>query len=501
MRQAAAEYIANLAAAALDIPKAVVNVWKSVLDENLSDLDQRVLGSTLAAVPALTSRYYISKGIVDKTARDALLAQFFTMIKGNEQHRKGFSLALGSLEGTLLADRQDDVINNLIACSRVTEGTEKWAESRRDAVKALTNVVTKPEIVLSTEMTHTVYDCFLVCLEDYTLDRRGDVGAWVREAALSGIEQLTIKLLAKSTAAVPAAVVAQFMPCLAQQAVEKIDRTRGLAGRIFHHLLHAKSVDGEPLPGVRSREQLVSIFTEDCDIKWAVESETFPLFVRLLKLSDYSERVLLGLVVSVGGLTERLVKNSSQSLFNELADMNESEINGFCNNLLSLFNAFQKNDRVTVPMLKFLDQVFTSSSLLSVLQDTNSTFPLDLLNICKQEITKCGDPNKLMASAEVFCQLLQAEDPQCLRKCLIQIAIFLCHRFPRLRKYTADKFYEALLTFSDKTIIPDEHLDEVMNLVSETNWIEMGIDELRTIRNKICDMAGVPAPTIAAKKA
>ena len=292
---------------------------------------------------------------------------------------------------------------------RITEGTEKWAEGRRDALKALTSVGTKLDKYISNELIHHIYDCFMISLEDYTVDRRGDVGAWVREAALTGIELFTLKLLSSDSSKIPPSIVGQFMPCLAQQAVEKIDRTRGHAGRIFHTILHAKSSEGNTVPGIRAREQLLEIFPENCDVKWAVESETFPMFVKMLRLKEYSERMLLGLVVSVGGLTERLVKNSSQSLFNELNSMSLEEIKLFCSNILSLFNAFQKNDRVTLPFLKFLDQVFTSSCLDSVLQDPNSGFPLDLLLLCKNELVKCGDPNKLMASSEVFCQLLQVK--------------------------------------------------------------------------------------------
>jgi len=499
MRLASCEFIANCSNAKLDIPHTVVLVWKGVLDESLSDADQRVVAAAVAAVPVFTSQYYIRNGTVEVTARDKLLAQYYSMLKGNENHRKGFALAFGSLDIALFEGRYDEVILNLIQCTKSTQGTEKWAESRRDAVKALTNVGTKLSDYLSTEMLHHIYDCFMISLEDYTLDRRGDVGAWVREAAMTGIEQFTLKLLNTSPQRIPPAIVAQFMPCLAQQAVEKIDRTRGVAGRIFHALLHAKSAEGSCIPGIRDRDTLESVFPADRDVKWAVESESFPLFVKLLRLKNYNERLLLGLVVSVGGLTERLVKNSSQCLFNELGGMNSAGIKQFCTNILGLFHTSQKNDRVTVPMLKFLDLVFTSSSLSAVLQDESSEFPISLLNLVKAEISKCGDPNKLMASSEIFCQLLQAEDSQCLRKCLIQISIFLCHRFPRVRKYTADKFYEALLTFADRPIIPDEHLDDVMSLLGETNWIETKVEDLRTIRNKICDYAGVPVPMMAKK--
>ena len=48
---------------------------------------------------------------------------------------------------------------------------------------------------------------------------------------------------------------------------------------------------------------------------WAVESETFPIFAKLVHLPEYAEPVVLGLVTSVGGVTERLVRQSSLSLF------------------------------------------------------------------------------------------------------------------------------------------------------------------------------------------
>ena len=42
-------------------------------------------------------------------------------------------------------------------------------------------------------------------------------------------------------------------------------------------------------------------------INWSVAQSSFPLTVQLLSLPAYSYHTLLGLVVSVGGLTESLV--------------------------------------------------------------------------------------------------------------------------------------------------------------------------------------------------
>ncbi len=41
-------------------------------------------------------------------------------------------------------------------------------------------------------MAVDVLNCFLSCLDDYTLDRRGDIGAWVREASMQGLTDIIL---------------------------------------------------------------------------------------------------------------------------------------------------------------------------------------------------------------------------------------------------------------------------------------------------------------------
>ncbi len=50
-------------------------------------------------------------------------------------------------------------------------------------------------------------------------------------------------------------------------------------------------------------------------MNWAVPATTFPKFVDLLALPTYTYNVLLGLTVSVGGLTESLVSFSLSVVF------------------------------------------------------------------------------------------------------------------------------------------------------------------------------------------
>ena len=162
-------------------------------------------------------------------------------------------------------------------------------------------------------------DCFAKSLDDYTTDRRGDIGAWVREAAMSGFYDITIHLATSQSNLLPKDTMVEMSTRLAQQASEKIDRTRGLAARLF-----AQIIFNETIPHVPDREKIRQFFPEKLNFKtfqWMAEVDTFPIFAKLLNLDTYRERVLLGFIVSVGGLTERLVKFSSSSLFYELKSM------------------------------------------------------------------------------------------------------------------------------------------------------------------------------------
>ena len=134
----------------------------------------------------------------------------------------------------------------LIERTAISEKKEVWAEGRRDVIKAIIGLI--KTVGVSTKSDHgessiceanivPIYDCFLKAMEDYTHDRRGDVGAWVREAAMSGLSALTTALASVSSALVPQVCINIMMPKIAQQAVEKIDRTRGHAAQIFALIL------------------------------------------------------------------------------------------------------------------------------------------------------------------------------------------------------------------------------------------------------------------------
>jgi hypothetical protein len=65
------------------------------------------------------------------------------------------------------------------------------------------------------------------------------------------------------------------------------------------------------IPNIPHHAELLEIFPAaacEREINWIAESDTFPRFTQLLALKTFTYSVMLGLVVSVGGITETLVR-------------------------------------------------------------------------------------------------------------------------------------------------------------------------------------------------
>lgn len=85
------------------------------------------------------------------------------------------------------------------------------------------------------------------------------------------------------------------------------------------------------------------------------------------------------------------------------------------------------------------------------------------------------------------------------RRALTQLLIFLCHRFPRIRSFTATRLYEALMLYGDDAGLDPSAMEQAMNLLTETDW-DQPVEVIRPIRNDICEHLGIPPPKVVQKK-
>ncbi|TMS15155.1 Tubulin-specific chaperone D [Larimichthys crocea] len=381
----------------------------------------------------------------------------------------------------------------ILACAEITHALYKLGlQTNRVCLKAGVCANGSLDSNLCSENVSEVYGTLLDSMNDYTTDSRGDVGAWVREAAMTSLMEVTMLVAGSAPEILSPDLVKCMMCCLAQQAAEKIDRYRAHAGNIFLSLLHSTEPAVLHIP---HREELLTIFpvTTMTSLNWNAPSQAFKYITELLRLPQYQRHTLLGLTVSVGGITESTVQFSSQWLFHYLRgiEKNNAALEQFGETLLIIFRDNLRNDRVSVPFLKMLNQILANSCFEIFTTQENHPFCGELLTLFK-EFKRTKDISKLRACVTVFCGLIQFQG-EVRKKVLSQLLMLLCHSFPVIRKTTASQMYEMLLTYDD--VIDPEVLDDVMNVLSDTNW-ESDLATVRTHRNQLCDWLGVSRPQL-----
>ena len=90
---------------------------------------------------------------------------------------------------------------------------------------------------LNRHQVRELFGCFVACLDDYAIDNRGDVGSWVRQAAIIALERITYFILNHRLDFYTLEMGTEMFCGLIHQSLEKIDRIRKLAGQAIERLL------------------------------------------------------------------------------------------------------------------------------------------------------------------------------------------------------------------------------------------------------------------------
>nr|XP_037849705.1 tubulin-specific chaperone D isoform X4 [Chlorocebus sabaeus] len=510
MRQAVCVLIEKLSLSKMPFQgDTIIDGWQWLINDTLGCLHlisshsrQQIKDAAVSALATLCSEYYMKEpGEADPAIQEKLITQYLAELRSPEEMtRCGFSLALGALPGFLLKGRLQQVLAGLRAVTHTSPEDVNFPESRRDGLKAIARICQTvgvkpgaPDEAVCRENVSQIYSTLLGCMNDYTTDSRGDVGGWVRKAAMTGLMDVTLLLARSQPELIEAHICERVMCCVAQQASEKIDRFRAHAISVFLTLLH---FDSPPIPHVPHRGELEKLFPR-CDVasvNWNAPSQAFPRITQLLGLLTYRYPVLLGLVVSLGGLTESTVRHSTQSLFEYMKGIQSDPqaLGSFSRTLLQIFEDNLLNDRVSLPLLKTLDHVLTHGCFDIFTAEEDHPFAVKLLALCKKEIKNSKDVQKLLSAIPVFCEMVQFPG-NVRRSALLQLCLLLCHRFPLIRKTTASQVYETLLTYSD--VVGADVLDEVVTVLSDTAW-DAELAVVREQRNRLCDLLGVPRPQL-----
>ncbi|XP_076058243.1 tubulin folding cofactor D [Oratosquilla oratoria] len=495
MKQASSVFIQHCTLAALPIHgKPVIEDWFHVLDECIIYVEDNIRAAGLAALPVFLAEYY------NKSPK--LVEQYIQGTNTDkEPQRIGYLAALGSLPVEVLEGQLDKVIKCPLEALVITPATASHALSRKQAIQALEQILATvgirkeghPSKCFCGGNLKDVLRTLLTCLDDYTMDRRGDIGAWVREAAMEALQTFIKAMVVVDKALLTEELIQEVFTRVAQQSVERIDRTRKVAGTILTALLHSTP----PIPYIPCETEVLTILpAQRCaEMNWASESQTLVLLAQLLALREYRYRLILGFVYSAGGLSANLSRfalDALQSFLNDRSD-DETTLEAFVEAVLTVLADHQRVDRISQPLIKTMGDLMSASVVLDQVLETKSSLSSHLLALLKRETFQCRDFYKLSSSIALLCELLRLNNQSVTTAALTHLAVFLGYRYPKVRALTASSMLTALQDYADSGLVSDEVETEVFTILEDTPWMD-DMTHARSQRDKLCQLMNVQAP-------
>jgi hypothetical protein len=444
---------------------------------------------------------------------------------------------LAAFDGATL----DLVLGTLMRASRADfkVGDEPDAETRRNALAGLVELCATVGVGneggLTARHVGLVFETLLLATKDYSMDKRGDVGSWSRVAAMAGLEHLADLAIAANThpaphtsadadcavpseaertallalppappaasaaasAAAPepyyenawglgggvffsASMVEALLCVVLKQLCEKLDNVRAKAGGLIERILSKPKGVGAthwPIPCRAQLEALLLPAEGQPANNWAVASETFPKMVGVMGLGLYHDAVVAGLVLSVGGLTEAVVKSSSAALLDWCKGSAATSRGGsgappaalvkLTAKLQGLFGDHAGDDRVVLPLMKTVELLLNAEVLNFLSESPAPNFGTGVLALVKAELARSTNVVKLFTGLNIGLSLLHVAGAVRYGAMTLVLEL-LGHRYPRVRKHAAEQFYEKLLV-DDRPVAPAVY-DHVLDMLRATVW-------------------------------
>jgi len=339
------------------LKKKSLTIFQETIDENLKHPNNEIIELAVNALKAFSHEYYHTSD--DKNFSQEVASKYIQQLKKeiNPATRRGLALALGVLPKNVMEAHLNDACEVLISKLDLEDDPDlQDADARRNAIVGLIslseNIGVNPSGVCDSNC-NKIFDAFIKGTNDYAIDKRGDVGSWVREAAMAALERWCYLLAGSPLFTTDMGT--NLMSALLKQAVEKIDRVRDNASKIIVRILARPEVSNIP-----HKEELSSVIhkNESEMVDWSSAEKSFPIFVQLLSLDVYRYTILSGLVVSMGGMSSHVFKYSTTALV-EYLRKNDQVTELVFSDLVNIGAKFAQDDRVIVPLLKSLYLLFT----------------------------------------------------------------------------------------------------------------------------------------------
>lgn len=391
------------------------------LETSLRQSDENVLTASTRAAKALFQ-------ILDPDTQEKLVSRWARVLVGPSSGSTvnsavGVAAALGAIfQHVQGLQSRNLVIDTLARLVRPEHGISL----RCTALGSLTSGVLESNVI-----TGTISQALHACLDDYTTDRRGDVGSLIRLEAIDATAVvLKRRLLSVSERQDMAARICGL-------AVEKLDKVRFRAWGCLQANWKVFGLGAKPQ-------------TLMFDIS---QTSTIAYFLQLLSLCSHHltqgwiRRPLLeGYVTSGGAGSESLLGASRAAFVTYTESLDLATLAMLCTYLIDLIRENISKDRLAVPTLEFVAFLF-EAGMLQRLRDQD--FPWRrLFNEVRKAHFKSGNVRKIEAAVRIYAGLMavpkvraDVQEKQC---------SMLLHPYPKIRNAAADAL---LVVTEDESLI------------------------------------------------
>lgn len=530
MRSAVSRLINCISTSEIYLNVNTRKILLNTLTDNLKHPNAQIQCAAVDALRHFVQAYLIS---LDEKVPNMIISNYMVLLDDpNAAARRGAAMAFGILPYEFLCIRWRDIMRRLCKSSLLQDKPDDPdAETRVNSVRALVCVcetLTRDSSKQSSEYNSIYYfikndvmRALFDALDDYAVDNRGDVGSWVRVAAMDALEKCTYILCKYDSdglikgpnlkhLSVPDEddLIAsnQFFPLfdekiatnlikgIAKQAVEKMVKIRGIAARTLQRIIHYPQ---HFVPYIPHRKILEEIIPLDTDLKWEVPTVSYPCLVQLLQFSCYSRSVLSGYVISVGGLQESLSKASKEALL-EYIEVSESDSTQEINykevmlstDLLWLLKEYQKCNRIIMPAIKTIELLFNRKVFFNM-EGHTLEFCFGLLDSLAVELKGTRDFTKLIKGISILGYLASLIEPIS-ERALSQLLFCLGHQYPKIRKAAADQVY--LVIMQNTSLMAEDRVERSLEILAETSW-DGSLDHAKQRKMELIQLAGFDGNT------
>ncbi|KAL3439255.1 tubulin folding cofactor D C terminal-domain-containing protein, partial [Aspergillus tetrazonus] len=384
--------------------------------------------------------------LLPSAKKDEILQTWFSHIRvtRNLPTGRGQISALGSIFTKLTATdlTRWSVVEELICCAE----KEELIEKRVAAIKSFT-IGVLPHI----DVTENIAQSLVGFLNDYTTDRRGDIGSLVR---LEGIQAAKVVLQRKTSVTNPCHVQ-DIVGCLCRLAAEKLDKVRFEAWLCLQIFWETAS-NFPPLS--RRYEHFSQVST----------TEYFAQLLELQAINWLRLPLFQGMATSAVAGAEGLIRSTRSALIqyinNYPAERHPEIANAIIDDLLLVLSEKLTDERYAIPILE--TAAFLLDGYVASVPGFQSPTLRKLFVLVQKAHFKTSSIARLEAAVRAYAPLSRLD--QVRADVLKKLTGMLLHPFPRVRATTAEYLFMEteleLLKLEDWTNQPSKLKPKVEEL-------------------------------------